>query len=149
MPHSRPSVGYQGGDPFQVAKFARDAVGVDDFLSIDSTDAYTEWLEYRFFYGLGNISYRADSNTNGTIVLVGPPRVRQVCSAQSRPLLPLLCGRDPANPPARDHRRRLPLDPGRFQMRQHGSFQRPAVRLFPTALHDLPSTSPVALCSGD
>ena len=68
---------------------------------------YEEWLSYHFFYGacetaflsvpvvkvprcktgllreishagLGNVSYRASSVTNGTVVLVGPPRYRQV-----------------------------------------------------------------------
>jgi hypothetical protein len=38
---------------------------------------YVEWLEYHFFYGLGNVSYRASSVTNGTVFMVGPPRIRQ------------------------------------------------------------------------
>lgn len=81
-----------------MAKFARDSVGVDDFLEIDNTVKYGEWLEYHFFYGLGNISYRADSVTNGTIVMVGPPRVRQVsvqCARQTM-AAPVLRP-DPAN----------------------------------------------------
>eukprot|EP01052_Picozoa_sp_SAG31_P001717 SAG31_NODE_58_length_29669_cov_20.244978_8_plen_196_part_00 len=59
------------------AKFARDAVGTNEFMTLDNTGTYAEWLEYHFFYGLGNVSYRAMDETNGTVILVGPPRIRQ------------------------------------------------------------------------
>jgi hypothetical protein len=69
-------------DTYRLAQFSRDLVGVEDsFMAIDNSMKYAEWLEYHFFYGLGNVSYRAHLNTNGTIVLAGPPRVRQIRAA--------------------------------------------------------------------
>jgi hypothetical protein len=44
-------------------------------MAIDNSAKYQWWLEYHFFYGLGNVSYRAGLNTNGSIILVGPPQV--------------------------------------------------------------------------
>lgn len=46
-------------------------------LQIDNTVKYQEWLEFHWWQGLGNVSYRASQVTNGTVVMVGPPRVRQ------------------------------------------------------------------------
>jgi hypothetical protein len=42
---------------------------------------YSEWLEFHLLSGLGNASYRlGDGDGNGTIVLVGSLRMRQVRS---------------------------------------------------------------------
>lgn len=39
------TIGRQGEAPFLLAKFARDQIGHDEFMKIDNTIAYTEWLE--------------------------------------------------------------------------------------------------------
>ena len=39
------TIGRQGAAPFLLAKFARDQIGHDQFMDVDNTIAYMEWLE--------------------------------------------------------------------------------------------------------
>jgi hypothetical protein len=40
-------------DTYRLCQFTRDLAGVDQFMTIDNGMKYSEWLEYHFFYGLG------------------------------------------------------------------------------------------------
>jgi hypothetical protein len=83
------TIGNQGQSTYRLAQFSRDIVGTnegDRFMEIGTYAEYVEWLEFQFFYGLGNVSYRMDLNTNGTVALVGPPRVRQIRSGSECPI---------------------------------------------------------------
>ena len=85
------TIGNQGQSTYRLAQFSRDIVGTnegDGFMEIGTYAEYVEWLEFQFFYGLGNVSYRMDLNTNGTVALVGPPRVRQIRSGSECPGCP-------------------------------------------------------------
>jgi hypothetical protein len=66
----------RGRSTYQFAQTARDTGAVGEFMQIDSLVDYRDWLEVGFFPGLRAASYAASPQAG--IILVGPPRLRQI-----------------------------------------------------------------------
>lgn len=75
---------------YQFAQFARDSGAVDAFMAIDSVVDYRDWLEVGFFPGLRATSYAASSETG--VLLVGPPRLRQIVGSVNCTISPEMAG---------------------------------------------------------
>eukprot|EP01043_Picozoa_sp_COSAG02_P013373 COSAG02_NODE_533_length_20665_cov_216.617281_16_plen_1091_part_00 len=75
---------------YQFGQFARDSGAVDEFMTIDSVVDYRDWLEVGFFPGLRMASYAASSETG--IILVGPPRLRQIVGSMNCTISPEMAG---------------------------------------------------------
>eukprot|EP01043_Picozoa_sp_COSAG02_P065500 COSAG02_NODE_9907_length_2077_cov_2.172902_2_plen_388_part_01 len=75
---------------YHFAQFARDSGAVGEFMAIDSLVDYKDWLEVGFFPGLRTVSYGASPETG--ILLVGPPRLRQIVGDVNCTISPEMSG---------------------------------------------------------
>ena len=69
-------------DVFFFAEHTRQLVGIDDFRRLEGQHhtyrEYQQWFQYHFVDGLANVSTRLDRSPGASVVMVGPPRIRQI-----------------------------------------------------------------------
>lgn len=67
---------------FFFAEHTRQLVGIDDFRRLEGQHhtyrEYQQWFQYHFVDGLANVSTRLDRYPGASVVMVGPPRIRQI-----------------------------------------------------------------------